>query len=314
MYIEIGQVMKMTESKKDRVFPFKQATACLVPRLQLKLKTLSIEEMENCEEIRLRCGRPMQVNLGEGEKAVGSTPVAPQELAETLNRATQYSVHSFSESLKNGFVTIEGGHRVGVCGTAVVQNGLTSTFKNISSLNIRIAREVIGAAGEEAVSHVMQDGFPVSTLVLSPPGRGKTTFLRDLMRRISDSGVRVGAADERCELCGVFRGVPQFDIGAHTDVVDCCPKAQALMMLVKTMSPQVLILDEITSENDAEAVLYASHCGVSVLASAHAADFADFERRSLYRKVLSMGVFQQIVEIGEGRCLSWRRIEEGYSC
>ncbi|MGN1030973.1 MAG: stage III sporulation protein AA, partial [Butyricicoccaceae bacterium] len=206
-----------------------------------------------------------------------------------------------ADSLKQGFLTLAGGHRLGVCGTAVMQHGEISAFRHVSSVNLRIARQIRGAAGEQLVQAVTAEDGIRSTLILSPPGRGKTTLLRDLTRQISEQGQRVGVADERCELSGMYRGTPQFDLGPHTDVLDSCPKAQAAMMLVKTMSPKAVVLDEITSEQDAQAIHYACHCGTAVLASAHALDFSDFSERPLYRKILDMKVFTCIAEIGHER-------------
>ena len=143
----------------------------------------------------------------------------------------------------------------------------------------------------------MQGGRLRSTLILSPPGYGKTTILRDLIRLLSGQGVRVAVADERGELAAMHDGVPQFDVGAHTDVLEGCPKAQGTLMLLKTMSPAVVALDEVTSPEDVEAIGFAGHCGVSILATAHAFDREDLCRRPLYRELLALSVFDRIVTI-----------------
>lgn len=276
---------------------FRQAINCLPIKLQTDFDKLKTEEKAICQEIRLRCGQPICLQINGKEKIFGKDVISNKDLSEIINRATQYSVHSFAESLKNGFITIEGGHRIGICGTAVIQNGALSSFQNITSLNIRIARQIKKAASDAIINSIYDGEFLTSSLIISPPGWGKTTLLRDTMRQISDKGVRVSVADERCELCGVYHGIPQFDIGEHTDVIDSCPKAIAALILLKTMSPQLLIMDEITSEKDAEAIFYSAHCGVAVLATAHALDFDDFRQRVLYKKVLDMRIFEQIIEI-----------------
>ncbi|MGM9649738.1 MAG: stage III sporulation protein AB [Butyricicoccaceae bacterium] len=280
---------------------FLQAIRCLPPQTAAILRSLSNRERAGCEEIRLRAGQPLSIECGGGERPLGSHRITTDELGEVIARATDYSVHTFTDSLKQGFLTIAGGHRLGVCGTAVMQQGEISTFRHVSSVNLRIARQIKGAAGERLYEAVHVGGGIRSTLILSPPGRGKTTLLRDLTRQLSDSGLRMGVADERCELSGMYRGMPQFDLGTHTDIIDSCPKAQAAMMLVKTMSPKAVVLDEITTEQDARAIQYACHCGAAVLATAHALDFEDFSARPLYRSVLDMKVFECIAVIGHER-------------
>lgn len=280
---------------------FSQAIRCLPSEAAAILHALPQREREKCEEIRLRAGHPLSIECGRGERILGQHRITADELGEVIARATDYSVHTFADSLKQGFLTISGGHRLGVCGTAVMQQGEISAFRHISSINLRIARQIRGAADRQFYEAVHMGGGVRSTLILSAPGRGKTTLLRDLTRQLSDSGLRMGVADERCELSGMYRGMPQFDLGTHTDILDSCPKAQAAMMLVKTMSPKAVVLDEITTEQDAQAIQYACHCGTAVLATAHALDFEDFCARPLYQNVLKTKVFECIAVIGHER-------------
>lgn len=209
-----------------------------------------------CEELRLRVEQPMQIVVGESEQRVGESVFHSAEIKDTLERAAEYSLHTCADSLRQGFLTMCGGHRVGVCGQTAVQDGAMLSFRSISSLNIRIARQIKAAASPELLRQIRDGTHLHNTLFLSPPGWGKTTLLRDIARQLADAGVRTAVADERAELAALYHGVPQFDIGRHTDVIDGCPKAQAAMMLVKTMSPQLLLLDEITSEAD----IYAAEC------------------------------------------------------
>lgn len=274
-----------------------QASGCLAAPLRDDLERLNMAQQQRSEEIRLRTGQRMTVTVQGKETTIGSHALEPKELEDTLSRATDYSVHTFADSLSRGFVTIQGGHRIGVCGQTAVRGGRVLSFRSLSSLNIRIARQILGAAQQQLVNKLYQDGTVSSALFLSPPGMGKTTLLRDLARQLSDSGVRTALADERSELAALYHGRPQFDIGRHTDVIDGCPKAEAAMMLVKTMSPQLLILDEITSEEDIQAVLCAAHCGVAVMASAHAWNVEDFQLRPLYRRIQEAQIFSKIFGI-----------------
>lgn len=275
-------------------------------QLRSVLEQLTHAEQQYCEEIRLRIGQPLTVTLYGKERMLTDKILTAAELDDTLGRATEYSMHTFADSLRQGFVTVRGGHRIGVCGQTAVQDGTILSFRHISSLNIRVARQITGAADRALLAQLREGDILHSALFLSPPGRGKTTLLRDISRQLSDSGVRVSLADERSELAALYHGVPQLDIGRHTDAIDGCPKAQAAMILVKTMSPQLLVLDEITAKADVRAVEYAAHCGTAVLASAHAWDMDDFHRRPLYSRLLDAGIFSRIFCIEQDR--SVRRI------
>ena len=290
---------------------FLQAAVCLPPKLSDAAAAL--DGQAEIEELRLRAGRPPWIKMAEGERPTALPVLTADELRETLSRAARYSVHSYAESLKNGFVTLAGGHRLGVCGTAVTENGVVTGVRGISSLNLRVARQIGGAGAEISL---MRGGRPHSTLLLSPPGFGKTTLLRELIRRTSEMDVTVGVADERCEIAALCDGVPQFDLGPCTDVIEGCGKRDAALMLLKTMSPALLALDEITAPGDMEAVSLCAHCGVAVLASAHAASRQDLSRRALYRQLLELHLFEQMVVIGMENGIRTYKIEqwEGKIC
>ena len=211
-----------------------------------------------------------------------------------------------AETIRRGYVTAPGGFRVGICGTALPGEGDNLGIKDISSLSIRIPRLCEGAA-LPVLPGLLEEGRPVSTLLLSPPGGGKTTLLRDLVRLLSRGDglaepVRVALVDERGELAAVCQGRPQLEVGPHTDIMDGCPKALAVPMLLRAMSPQVIALDELALPEDVEAVRAAAGCGVVLLATVHAASVAELSARPLLRGVLESGVFRRAVVIaGEDR-------------
>lgn len=272
----------------------KQACACLTLERRQALQRLPMETQTRCEELRLRVEQPLYIVVNGKEQRVEDTVLHGAEIKDTLERAAEYSMHTCADSLRQGFLTVHGGHRIGVCGQTAVQDGDIRSFRSISSLNIRIARQIKGVASPELLQQLRDGKHLCNALFLSPPGWGKTTLLRDIARQLSDAQVRTAIADERSELAALHHGVPQFDVGRHTDVIDGCPKAQAAMMLVKTMSPQVLILDEITSEADIFAAECAAHCGTAVLASAHAWDLEDFQLRLLYRRLQERKIFNRV--------------------
>ena len=295
------------EAKQDKAW--QQAIGCLPPLRAAQLAAL--DGQGEVEEVRLRAGRPPSVKTAGSERPLGLAAVTAQELRETLSRAARYSVHSYAESLRHGFVTLVGGHRLGVCGTAAEENGQVIGVRGLSSVNLRIARQITDVDAQ--IIPWIGDGAPRSVLLLSPPGFGKTTLLREWVRLVSDKGYTVAVADERSEIAALADGVPQFEVGRCTDVLENCSKKQAALMLLKTMSPALLAFDEITAPEDVEAVSLCAHCGTEVLASAHAADMDDLRRRPLYRDLLELNVFRDVVVIerkGNRRCYRMERLEE----
>lgn len=282
---------------------FLQAAALLPSSLRKGVETLSLAKQSAAEEFRLRCGWPMTVLYPQGEESPPGcmeTPVKPADLSQVLEIATKASAHTALDRVRNGFVTVRGGHRIGLCGSGVVKDGTVTNLRQLSSLSIRIARPITGTAAQ-VLDKLLEHGRPQSTLLLSPPGLGKTTLLRDLIRVISDgegvSPLRVGIADERGELAAMYEGIPQLDIGARTDVMDGCPKDVGLLMLLRGMNPQVLAADEITAPVDCLALEMAANCGVILLATAHGETLDDLKTRPLYRSLLAQTIFRRVVRI-----------------
>ena len=217
------------------------------------------------------------------------------DLQCVLTCATGGSVHTAADSIRNGFVTARGGVRVGVCGVAAVQSGTVCGIRRLTSVCIRVPRAVPGCAGP-VLPALLEGGF-ADTLILSPPGAGKTTLLREIVRGLSERGLRVALADERGEVAGVCNGAPQFDVGPCTDVLTGAPKGEGAMLLLRAMSPQVLAMDEITAEADLAAASAAANCGVRFLATIHADGRQELGRRPLFSQLLKAKVFEKAVTI-----------------
>lgn len=283
--------------------------------LRKQVEKLPEKERESIEEVRLRQGKPMSVTLPEGERFLSGDAVDSETLQWVLERASRFSVHTVLEQMRNGFVTVQGGHRLGLCGTGVVENGRLVNLRAISSLSLRQAKEIKGIAAG-VLPALLDNGRLQNTLVLAPPGQGKTTLLRDLIRAISGGEgclpLRVGLADERGEIASVWEGSPMLDVGPRTDIMDSCPKSVGMLTLLRGMSPQVLAVDEITRAADAEALIQAVGCGVSLLATAHGGSIADLKRRQVYQQLTQERVFERFVLIqGAGRERQYTVIRRG---
>jgi stage III sporulation protein AA len=267
---------------------------------------------ERIEEIRMRARRPLEVVTADGFAFVspdgrpvvrpqGAYHVSEEDCLQTLNLLSHYSLYAFEEEVQRGFVTVAGGHRVGLVGKAVVENGRVRHLRDIAGFNVRIARERPGAA-KGVLPLLLTGGRLLSTMIVSPPQCGKTTLLRDLVRMVSN-GVpelglcprKVGVVDERSEIAGCVRGVPTLDVGVRTDVLDGCPKAEGMMMMIRAMSPEVLVTDELGRREDALAVQEAAGAGVVLLVTAHGQDLNDVARRPVLSAIVQSGAFDRFV-------------------
>ena len=275
---------------------YEKALELLPRRLLTECSGIAASE---AEEFRLRAGRRATILIRGTETPISSVPVDISDIECVIERATNASVHTVQSCIAKGFINCSGGIRIGLCGTGIIDDGKVAGMRGISSIAIRIPHEIRGC-GQAAIDRVKAEPCG-SVLILSPPGYGKTTFLRECIRQLSESGKRVSVADERGELAAVHRGVPQFDLGNASDIMSGVPKAQAVMMLLRAMNPQIIAMDEISSPEDVEAAETASGCGVRLIATAHAADKSELNRRPVYRSLLELGVFKNTVVI-DNRC------------
>ena len=289
----------------------------LPPELRSIMTRLPSHILDGLEEIRIREQRPLEINARGDyyfitpKGALSDHPAeayipTKEDAHQLLDLMTNHSLYTMEEQLRRGFVTIAGGHRIGLAGRTVLSQGRVSHLREISSFNIRIAREVHGTASSvmPQILNFKQQHIH-HTLIVSPPQHGKTTLLRDIARSAASGcwyhpdarwkALKVGIVDERSEIAGCIKGVPSFNLGYRTDVLDSCPKAEGMMMLIRSMSPDVLIVDELGREDDIAAVREAVHAGVTVIASAHGNDLDEISRRPGLGAVLNEGLFSRIV-------------------
>lgn len=291
------------------------AITLLPPDLQRLLLKLGDATLDGVEEIRLRTGQPIELCGRDGSRFLSASGGLTQHVAESealsasvlnhiLQNITQFSLYAVEEELRRGYITIAGGHRVGVAGRIVLDSeGRVKSIRSISSLNIRIARAVPGVATPlRAYLARRKDGMPYSALILSPPQCGKTTLIRDIARQWSENLVvrrqvptKVAIVDERSEIAGCIEGIPQFSLGPRVDVLDGCPKAEGMLMAIRSLSPDVLVTDEIGRADDAIAVLEALYSGVTVIATAHAFSLEDWRRRPHMEDLFQSRAFARYV-------------------
>jgi stage III sporulation protein AA len=311
-------LLKLVDREHVPVPPGPWQLLCfLAPPVRDILAKITPEAWSQIEEIRLRQNRPLMLSLSRGDTfidprgrlipaAAGAYLVTAEDMKRTLQLMSNCSLYSLEEELRQGFITLPGGHRVGLTGKALLEGGKVRTLKYITGLNLRIARELPGVA-DKVMPYVINQGERnlYHTLIVSPPQGGKTTLLRDMIRQISWGipylglpGRRVGLVDERSEIGGSYAGVPQKDLGPRTDILDGCPKAEGMMMLIRAMSPQVIATDELGREEDVVALEEALQAGVKLLTTVHGHSLDSLKQRPILAGILRRRIFERIVFLG----------------
>jgi stage III sporulation protein AA len=265
------------------------------------VKNIPPNFMNKLEEIRVRINRPIEITANGNPQFLSYTATEDDAL-KLLNKIGHYSIYTLEEELKRGYVTIDGGHRIGLAGKVILENGQVKAIRNISSFNIRIAKEKIGIA-EGIIPYLYKDNW-MHTVIIGSPQTGKTTLLRDIARIISSgfsplklSPFKVGIVDERSEIAGSVNGIPQLTFGPRIDVLDACPKAEGMMMMIRSMSPDVLIVDEIGRKEDAMAIMEAVNAGIKLIMTTHGSSLAEVRNRPSLKYIFDQGFFQRFIEL-----------------
>lgn len=282
---------------------------CFPIKVSKKIDDFFLSENINLnllEEIRIRANRPILLKVGQDEKKIEYI-VTSEEILEILQHICDNSIYSYQSQICNGYITMQGGHRVGITGNAVIKDGKVSNINYVSSLNFRIAKQVLGASNK-IIKYVLneEDNSIYSTLIVSPPGAGKTTILRDLIRKLSNGieqinyhGINIGVVDERGEIAAMYRGIPQNDVGIRTDVLDNVTKSVGMTMLIRSMSPKVIVADEIGNKNEVEPIMQAVCSGIKGIFTAHGASIEDIKLNPTIRELADNGVFERIIFLSD---------------
>lgn len=279
------------------------------------------KEADYIEEVRIRINNPISVCIRGEEYFLNpkgqltrnireARLITGNEIDTILNHICKCSVYAYRDELREGYITVPGGHRIGLAGEVVVdEKGKIVTIKYVTFMNIRISHQILGVA-DTVLPFLFDENILRNSLIISPPGCGKTTMLRDVVRQLSKGNYKrkaykVGVVDERNEIAGGYRGMPQNDLGPRTDVISCLSKKQAMMMLIRSMSPEVLALDEIGGVEDMEAIGYAIKCGVNIIATIHAGSKEELLNKPTMEELIKMGSFEKFIfmERKEGKCV-----------
>lgn len=280
-------------------------------KLRTVLGKLNID-FEQLQEIRLRINAPLLIIYGNREAFVTeeaklvehpakAVQISKNEIRETMEYISNYSLYAFEEEIKQGFITINGGHRIGIAGKVIIEDDYIKGMKHISFINIRLAHQVKGCADQLLPYLVRQQENEIyHTLIISPPRCGKTTLLRDLIRQFSNGnaylpGMSVGVVDERSEIGACYMGTPQNELGIRTDILDCCPKAKGMMILIRSMSPRIIAVDELGSKEELDAIDYVIGCGCKLIATVHGSSIEDIRKKPTLGELLKKKLFERYV-------------------
>jgi stage III sporulation protein AA len=256
-------------------------------------------QKEELEEIRIRIDRPIEITM-KGAPMFLSYIIRQEDAFNLLNKISQFSIYTLEEELKRGYITVSGGHRIGLAGKVILEDGKVKAIRDIASFNIRIAKEKIGIA-EKIIPFIFNHSW-MHTMIVGPPQTGKTTLLRDIARIISSgnqekgiSAYKVGIVDERSEIAGCVHGIPQMTFGHRLDVLDACPKAEGMMMMIRSMSPDVLVVDEIGRMEDAESIQEAVHAGIKLIMTTHGTSLEEAKNRPSLKSIIDQNIFQRFI-------------------
>ena len=280
---------------------------------ELIKNNINDEELEMLEEIRVRNNLPLILKIGQDEKVI-DYKITTEDINYIFQKICENSIYSYQKQIANGFITVQGGNRVGIVGTAVLDgNDKVINFNYISGLNFRISRQIIGCSNQIVDEIFNGCGGIYNTLIISKPGIGKTTLLRDIVRNVSNGmpnkfkGMNVTVIDERGEISATYKGIMQNDLGMRTDVINDIPKYIGMKMAIRSMAPKVIVADEIGNKRDSEAIKYAMCCGVKGIFTAHGASLEELEKNPEISDLLENKIFEKIICIKdrEGKNYNW---------
>lgn len=257
-------------------------------------------KIESVEEIRIKCNRKL-IYVRNNLECICPYICSKKDIDFILKRISNYSMYAFEEEIRQGYITVCGGHRIGICGVCVMENNKIKTIKHVASINIRISKEIKGCS-DKVMPFICHEDSIYNTIIISPPRCGKTTLLRDICRNISNgmkntnfTGKSVSIIDERSEIAACYKGVPQMEVGIRTDIMDNCPKSQGIMMCIRSMSPEVVICDEIGTVEDVKSILMALNSGVSIITTIHGNSMEDLYQRYVFKELLENKVFKRAI-------------------
>ena len=275
-------------------------------KLENKLSEEIKDKLDSLEEIRLRVNRPIVLKFRDTDKVIKYN-VTTEDILSTLQILCENSIYSYQNQIAEGFITIKGGHRIGISGSCAIEDGKVINIRYIYSLNFRIARQVIGSSNL-VLKHILnlENNSIYNTLIISAPGTGKTTILRDIIRQLSTGikeikflAINVGVVDERGEIAAMYKGIPQNDIGIKTDIIENVSKSIGIKMLIRSMAPKVIVADEIGKREDIEAIHYAICSGCRGIFTAHGSNFADVSLNPVIHNLIETHTIERLVFLDE---------------
>ena len=263
-----------------------------------KISSLIYDKLVDAEEIRLRQAKPIIIKKSD-DYIVIDYSVSSEEIIDCLQRICEYSIYSYQNQISQGFITVMGGHRIGITGSCVFENGNIINIKYVNSLNFRIARQVYGAS-KNILPEIINGNSVFNTIIVSPPGYGKTTILKDIIRNLSSGmhefkALDVGVVDERGEIAALFKGKCQNDLGIRVDVLENVTKSLGIKMLVRTMAPKVVVADEIGCKEDIDAINYAFCSGVKGIFTAHGNSYDEFVKNPIMQEILGLQIIEKLI-------------------